>query len=727
MTDEKFTKVISDLEAAADGASMKIAIINALTDLNNDGGNAMTFDGKYVDFYLFKDDFNANLRNLSLMLDSLDDNPKENSPSLVPSGNTKYYLDSIITRFKSINGGDNSKKENANNVATQLKILNVLKGQIRDAINSVIPDPNKRIDDELDSFEDYAKRLKEGIEVAYQFEETTITSNGKHTPEQGKLWNIVNVNVQPRVGMKVIRSYGKQSIESDPNLDAWNPVIVEVPGAPRGNSGSSYNPSSSGSHKKEDTQLNLDDLSVTKNGLYSATEGKDAIGSINVNVTEIDPDILSLMKFSVEWQNYDGTNLDAQDNITGGSAVYYTGDIPKKETDDGSIWTFSHFDQPTDYVDHDIVTKAVFTEAKYSEDDGQRSWEDIISNGVGKNDIGMHKVLNLLPYTGATTDVKFGPIMMRLVDIGEGGQVWLSENLLSWAHIWRSCSSSKWVSPNPVSGWFVTDVAGRGYDVTGDLANAATKLGWANSPLRVWLETEFPKCLPPMVRDALTTVNKTYYTIMSTDTNNHDVANAWSLAAGGGYTGGISKYAIGGVSDGTNSIKTKVWIPSVREICGSYFKNKPSENAMQVGSKNRTLGVEYSGPIYSAFDNYSEINVTDWANDRAKAIKDIYFNAGRYFALKHRFHYPYKESTVEWAPHFLWHLNGGYSSPIQYFDYSWWPTRTTVGSLMHINHFGNSKNDVRNAANEHIADPNCNLAKSAGDNPYGICFGFVLS
>ena len=71
MTDEKFKKIVSDLEAASDGASMRIAIVNALTALNNDGGNALTFGGFYSDYYLYRDDFEKGCTNLSLLLDAL--------------------------------------------------------------------------------------------------------------------------------------------------------------------------------------------------------------------------------------------------------------------------------------------------------------------------------------------------------------------------------------------------------------------------------------------------------------------------------------------------------------------------------------------------------------------------------------------------------------------------------------------------------------------------------
>ena len=237
MADVDVSKVVQDafdnLERASDGASMRKAIIEALTTINENGGNAITFNGHYADYFLFKDDFLEEITQTSSFLNEFDENPIKESAAVIESGNINNYLNAFITRLRNINGGPLSK--NAPMIAAQMKILSTIKDNIRTAIEN-----KGGTIEELDSFEDYAKRIQ-ALKI-YDLEEKEVTTNGETAQPSGKGFSIVHVNVQPVVKPKMITTDGDYNVDDEPGVDAWNPVYVQVPGAKDYNSGTSYNP-----------------------------------------------------------------------------------------------------------------------------------------------------------------------------------------------------------------------------------------------------------------------------------------------------------------------------------------------------------------------------------------------------------------------------------------------------------------------------------------------------
>lgn len=736
---QEVQNAIDNLEKASDGASMRKAIIEALRAVNDNGGNAVTFNGHYADYFLWKDTFLKQLKAISNMLDKFDENPTFDSTALVQSGNVNNYLNALIDRLAAINGGEGGKHNKV--VAAELKILTIVKNNIATAIQ----DMGGTIE-ELDSFEDYAKRIK-NLHIS-KFEEVEFTKNETKRAPSDTFYSIAHVNVQPVVEPKVITAEGEYEVPS--GVDAWNPVYIQVPGASNYNSGGTYNPGASGSHSSADSaDYDLEDLDVTSNGTYNATEGKSAIGSVNVHVNALDPETLSLMKFTVTFQNYDGEVLDIQKDIIGGHAAFYQGEsgIPTKPSSDGRIWTFSHWDPSPSYVDRDMTCVAQFTEALYSSfDDPDYSWEDICTGSASPN-VGDMKILNLNPYVGPKYDhgsggiygntLKFGPIMMQCVSRSESsGSTWISLNLLSlddivWAgqRINYDTGRQHYCQLGLSSGYIVGDRPDNGFSVSGEYA-VGHKLGWLNSPLRVWLNTEFyEQCLPDIVRDSVKPVTKTTYTIMSTDTSNHDVLDAYNKVIEGKYADGISPIAPLYADLTSPLTNQKVWIPSNREIWGSFSKTygKSSDGVLQTGSAGRTLPVEYSGIRYSsAYGNYFEPNASDWMNNRVKAVGDMYRSHGDNVAMKHLSYYPYDDMADAGRPYisnmrtqasFLWRS---------------WPTRTSLsGNFFEINNWGNSKADLSSVANEKISESYNLLQSNAyygsmNRNGLGICFGFII-
>lgn len=735
---QEVQNAIDNLEKASDGASMRKAIIEALRAVNDNGGNAVTFNGHYADYFLWKDTFLKQLKAISSMLDKFDENPTFDSTALVQSGNLNNYLNALTDRLAAINGGEGGSHNKV--VAAELKILTIVKNNIATAIQ----DMGGTIE-ELDSFEDYAKRIK-NLHIS-SFEEVELTKNETKTAPANTFYSIAHVNVQPVVEPKVITAEGEYEVPD--GIDAWNPVYIQVPGASNYNSGGTYNPGASGSHSSADAaEFDLEDLNVTSNGTYNASEGKSAIGSVDVQVNAIDPDTLSLMKFTVTFQNYDGEVLDIQRDIIGGHAAFYQGEsgIPIKPSTDGRIWAFSHWEPSPSYVDHDMTCVAQFTEALYSSfDNANYSWEDICTGAAAPN-IGDMKILNLNPYTGPPyrhssgvygDTIAFGPIMMQCVSLSETrGSTWISLNLLSHDSIVSAgqrlnaeTGRQHYCQLGLMSGYIVGDKTDNGYAVSGEYA-VGHKLGWLNSPLRVWLNTDFyEQCLPDIVRDSIVPVDKTVYTIMSTDTSNHDVVDAYNKVIEGGYSDGIKPIAPL-YADGTSPLRQqKVWIPSNREVWGSFSKayGKSSDGTLQTASTGRTLPVEYSGIRYSsAYGNYFEPNATKWANDRLGAVTDIFQNVSNNIAMKHLFHYPYEDIAEAGRP-----IINGMATKIG-FHYKPWPTRTSLsGNFFEINNWGNSKADMNSTANEKISESYNLLTSNAyyrSMNRYGIgiCFGFVV-
>lgn len=726
MTNTELNELISEIEKAAEGSSLRLAIINALKAINDNGGNALTFNGHYADYFAWRDEFLRELRGMATVLDNFDDNPKRSSVALIQSGNLKNYLDDLMAELNEINGGTPSKK-----VSDAMIILNHTKELIAEAIR----DQGGTIED-LDTFEDYAKRIK-NLNI-YNLDSITITENGTQTSEHNQGWNVVNVDVKPKVEPKLITADGEYEVPE--GIDAWNPVTIQVPGArskdsAKGGSGSS----STGTHSTTDDVIQeYAHLDIDQNGTYSASEQqKQAIGSVSVNVTGIDPSILSLMNFEVTFVNYDGTTLHIEPEVRGGSAVIYPADkpMPTKPSDDGTILTFSHWDPMPTFVDHNMTCTAVFTEALYSDGISHMlTWEDVL-NGGGK--VGDILMLNLQPYTGpvyrhtgdwsswdAADTIYFGPVRMRCVSQEEAWTTWVSMDLIQYDEISTANArgEAKRISITPVSGYYVSEegpAKGKEVDpsINPDAYNAANKLGWLNSPFRVWLNTDFlNQCIPTNIRNKIVGVTKTFYNIYTTNTTDTTVLDAAQKARAAGYLNNDVR-----PQDGTTALKSKyskVWIPSNREIWQAYSKTHGTKQAADQGSSTRSLPVESEGLLYSAYGEYLEPEASDWTNNKAAALKYIYYtNNNKVEMLKHLHYYPYSELETAARP---W---------LNQYKPAAWPTRTYYnGQNMVINAYGNSKNDMSKVADEELKSNTVNLAQlnNRMNQQLGICFGFCI-
>lgn len=770
--------LIAEIEKAADGATLKKAIINAIIAINESGGNAMKFAGHNANYFYYKDDFEIELRNLRNLLDVYSENPVKTETSgsykLVQSGNVFNYINALLQRLNAINGPyynydsdsetwtKDESKSFSSIVAEALTRLSRTKGYIKDEI------VNKGgTIEEADTFEDYAKRL---LAVnPYNITDVKITKNEKKTAPEGTVYGIIDVDVKPVVEAKLITEEGTHEVPE--GVDAWNPVTISIKGGRTPGSSGSGGYSPSGSHTPSAADLDLATVDAEKNGTYRAADTqKSAIGTINVNVTGIDIDILRTMRFTVTFQNPEtGEVYEVQDKVVGGtSAVYgtqllkdhegepnYKLPLPTKETEDGTIWIFTKWDPAPTYVDHDMVCNAVFEEVRYSASDSELSWEDICSGARVTE--GTIKVLNLLPYVGdeymhynmmttpwvARDTVYFGPIRMICVGNTDGGSTWISIDNIPYigesASTYTKPDGGKWgdwesghgsftyrASESPLGGYYISnDKCGIGRIVErGDPAyDAATKFGWINSPMRTWLNDEFlNKCIPPMIRDNIKGRDISCYNGYTDDPDDTTIKDAVAAAkeanvfdyikeASPGYDGSSRTYWIK---------KQKIWIPSVREIWCAYSKaysTDTSGTAAKNLSDNALGAVEREGSIfYGEFGNPVEYSLEDWNNDRPKAMKSIYSKAGEYMTLKHLYFYPF--DGLLRAPDRPIHHNAGNS--IRYTD---WITRSFYnGHKLCINQYGSSKSNMAISEEIHL-DSNPNICLDTGSS---ICFGFVI-
>ena len=747
-------RVIDNLEKASDGSTMRRAIIDALIAVNENGGNATTLNGMYTDQLANKSaNFEHEFKMLTKLLDEYDEIPKKNRIALVQSGNISNYLDTLHKRLISIDGGALSK--GTKTIAATLKILNNIKKDLADAIGE-----KGGTIDPLDSFEDYAKAIK-NLKIYDILDELTVTENTGDDPikaDTGKGWNVVHVNIQPRVEPLVITEEGDYDVEDYPNIDAWNPVTVQVNGLTSESGSGGYNPSSSGSGSS--SEIPLEHMDITSNGSYTAPTGK-AIGSAYVEVNEQDINKLALEKFTVTFENYDGKMLDQQFDVQGGSAVVYQGtEIPSKDTHDGTIWTFSHWDPNPDFVDHDMTCVAQFSEAAYGMEDSTLSWEDICNGSPAP--VGTIKVLNFLPYKG----VQLTSVRMKCVSTSEGkGGTWVSMDLIDHKMIQMMCdaglyclgtngygsdvsstgptsATSPRCSVNPLPQYFVGDKYNSGTFTSG--TQIGNRLGWLNSPLRVWLNTEFKdKCIPPMIRESIKPVNKSFYTIWNNSTSDKSVANAFDTMLKEGYGENLKALVGGSMRDGTNYIRNQsIWIPSTRELWRAYSKDYKTLGTADLKrySENRSLGLESEGVIYDqVYGEVIEFTENDWANNRATVVNDIYSNPGQYEILKHLYYYPYDDFIEARRPLLIYGASGSswsgtynYTEDLQCRE---WPTRTCYGgSMFSLNPFGSNKRDMSAAVDEilpgnlvRLTDgPWVHTGNMSRWMPVGICFGFVL-
>ncbi len=99
----------------------------------------------------------------------------------------------------------------------------------------------------------------------------------------------------------------------------------------------------------------------TSQYIYTFSGWSPSVSGVTGNTTYTAQFSEALNKYTVTWKNHDGTTLETDTNVVGGTIPEYNGETPTKDADDFYTYTFKGWDKTVTAVTGNVTYTAVYT------------------------------------------------------------------------------------------------------------------------------------------------------------------------------------------------------------------------------------------------------------------------------------------------------------------------------------------------------------------------------
>ena len=588
MASSNINSYLKTIKEADRGEAVRDAIINAVKNMTVVGNNAGTLGGKQPEEYASSDtlSFYINqIENIYMKFDTEEDyvadiEVTKKSTNMMSSGSIYALLNGYLraSLFKMTNFESDPLRWDVDFE----KAFKYYIGQIETAkadIGDALKAKGKDVEDKsVKNLKDYARLIREiGDKEVELIQEVKFTEPGKHDAGKSddgkkmKAWKKVEVELKENKYRAT-----KNGKFTAPEGKPWTEIEVSI--STSGNSGRSGKGRLSG---KSGTDLTDDNLlttaTFTENDVYPPADGTYGYKVVNVDVSV--PNVDENQTFEVTFLD-SGTSENEETVELGRVQVQAYGNAAlenppdKKIGDEGETLYFRGWEPMPIHVVSNMDVRATWSPIPPSSgDEITKSWSEIVAEqGMGSDyNIGDHKVIHLS--SGSALDMQ---LVARGVDAG---------------------SASTWISKNIIS-----ETVGQSFG-----------LNWAGCDFRSYLNGSFID----LIRN-------------SSDDGAQELADA--LVPVKKYTFGLYQSAtkVRNVTYGEFETNDRVWVPSARELFGPVAFGETINKWIEYvfNGKNPTTGEYDSSRFPRSQDTISNpgfmYNILHWYESRGPVYSELY-------------------------------------------------------------------------------------------------------